>query len=227
MDRNPIVRPSARVILIGPGRRVLMFRGGDPWRPDDGTWWVAPGGGIEPGEATEAAARRELIEETGQVEVEWGGMVATRNVRFQFMGNHYHADESVFVAYTDDRRVRPSITDLELENIEEHRWLSADELEEMAEPVYRAHWPKSFPISPNDVSPRGRGGGRREPLAATPPSALASKWRRGHHGKDDQPSRERPGPAARPQGGDERVGRRRVDSNRGRRVARAGLQDSR
>lgn len=50
-------RRSARVILVDTADRTLLFRSGG--------WWFTPGGGIEPGETTRAAAARELAEETG------------------------------------------------------------------------------------------------------------------------------------------------------------------
>ena len=51
------VRRSARVILLDPEDRTLLFRSGE--------WWFTPGGGIDPGESTVRAAVRELAEETG------------------------------------------------------------------------------------------------------------------------------------------------------------------
>ncbi len=50
---------GAGVACLNPAGEVLLIR-----RRDDGLWDV-PGGRVEPGEATEAAARRELLEETG------------------------------------------------------------------------------------------------------------------------------------------------------------------
>ena len=50
---------GAGVACLNPAGEVLLIR-----RRDDGLWDV-PGGRVEVGEATEAAARRELLEETG------------------------------------------------------------------------------------------------------------------------------------------------------------------
>lgn len=63
-NQEPKRRQSAKVLLVDPAGRVLLFRGGDPTRPEAGSWWFPPGGGVEPGETLEEAARREVREET-------------------------------------------------------------------------------------------------------------------------------------------------------------------
>jgi len=63
MGADPAIEPApgASVILVGE-RAVLMVRRA---RGPFAGAWSFPGGRLEPGEAPEAAARRELFEETG------------------------------------------------------------------------------------------------------------------------------------------------------------------
>lgn len=56
------IRRAARVLLFGPDDRLLLFRYTPGWAAP---FWTAPGGECDPGEDFAAAARRELLEETG------------------------------------------------------------------------------------------------------------------------------------------------------------------
>lgn len=137
MSTQPVDRPASRVILIGPDGRTLLMRGGDPARPEDGTWWFTPGGAVDPGETFEEAARRELWEETGLVDVEWGALVARRKAVFSFLGTTFRAIEHFYVAYTPHFEVAPTgLTAIEEESTEEFRWVDARGIDGLVEPVY-------------------------------------------------------------------------------------------
>jgi 8-oxo-dGTP pyrophosphatase MutT (NUDIX family) len=56
-------RPVSRVLLSGPGGRLLLLLAQDV--PGGHQWWVTPGGGLDDGESFEQAAWRELLKETG------------------------------------------------------------------------------------------------------------------------------------------------------------------
>lgn len=62
----PIHRTAVRLLPVAPDGRVLLLQAQDPARPGD-LHWVSVGGAVDPGESHEAAALRELAEETGVV----------------------------------------------------------------------------------------------------------------------------------------------------------------
>jgi 8-oxo-dGTP pyrophosphatase MutT (NUDIX family) len=134
---SPVVRRAARVIVLDRDGRVLLFRGGDPARPQDGTWWFTPGGGADEGETVENAARRELLEETGLTVEHLGPVVAVRDVTFEFLGQTYEQREHLYRVIVDRFDVDSSRwTEIERAAMVEHRWWTPDELRSTSEVFY-------------------------------------------------------------------------------------------
>ena len=71
-------RPAARILLLDPDGRILLFRFDAGDRP---AFWATPGGALDPDEDYPACARRELREETG-LDLDCGVEVARRVVEF-------------------------------------------------------------------------------------------------------------------------------------------------
>lgn len=97
-----IRRPTARIIVLCPDDRLLLFRAmighsiEPERRPDATSFWALPGGGIEAGESAECAARRELKEETGLDADAPLPLVAKRSTRYDWKGRRFHTDEHIF-----------------------------------------------------------------------------------------------------------------------------------
>jgi 8-oxo-dGTP pyrophosphatase MutT (NUDIX family) len=124
----PVRRHAARVLVIDAQQRVLLLKGADPARPQ---WaiWHAPGGGIDPGETAEEAARRELSEEVGLRPDELGPMVWTRRLQFSFDGTQYDQDELFFVHHVDDHVVdTQGHSELERRYLSDHGWFTVEEI---------------------------------------------------------------------------------------------------
>lgn len=140
------MRVSARVLLLDPDGRVLLFRGFDPARPGS-FWWFTVGGGVEPGEELRAAAVREAREETGAVigPDELRGPVWRRLATFTFDDRVFEAEEWFFVARADGTVDTGGFTELEARTVVEHRWWSAAELAATTELYYPARLAELLP----------------------------------------------------------------------------------
>jgi 8-oxo-dGTP pyrophosphatase MutT (NUDIX family) len=124
-----VVRHAARVVLIDDLDRLLLFL--FRFTPADGVLrelWITPGGGLDPDETHEAAATRELWEETG-ISVSLGPCVWTRSFTGPWDDHFIEQHERYFVARTPARGIETTNqTQFERVLMPEHRWWSIDEI---------------------------------------------------------------------------------------------------
>jgi 8-oxo-dGTP pyrophosphatase MutT (NUDIX family) len=119
------MRVAIRAILITPSADVLLMRIQDPGR--DECFWIAPGGGVEPGENVDAALRRELSEELGLTEFELGPLVWLRQHTFSWDGKRICQSERYHVVHVE--RFEPTMSDAtEARWLQQFRWWQATEL---------------------------------------------------------------------------------------------------
>ena len=130
------VRPAVRALVLDHDDHVLMVR----LDFTNGTWWVLPGGGIEPGEDEIVALHRELDEEVGLRGAEIGAHVWRRTHLFAMTDTAGVAwdgqRENVYLVRTARFTPAPAMTTEELrgENLTAHRWWSLAEIESHDEP---------------------------------------------------------------------------------------------
>ncbi len=127
-------RPTARILLLGPGDRVLLFRFDPPDRPP---FWCTPGGAVDPGESHAEAARRELLEECG-IEADCGAEIARRQIEFVTLEQvEVEADERYYCVRTRETAISTAgHTELERAVMREYRWFDRDEVDAWPEKVF-------------------------------------------------------------------------------------------
>jgi 8-oxo-dGTP pyrophosphatase MutT (NUDIX family) len=133
-----IERRAARVLLLAD-RSVLLIQGFDPGRPGDGRWWLTPGGGVDGRESLEAAAVREVLEETGfRLDARGlGPVVATRVADFEFDRRQFRQSEYFFAVEVPEFTPRnDGWEEIERRALLDQRWWTVDELRATSETVY-------------------------------------------------------------------------------------------
>ena len=136
-------RPSARLLVINPHLEVLLFKfdhtegalAGD-------SYWATPGGGVEEGETFQAAALRELREETGFLIDAVADPVAVRRSELQLPdGEWVIAVEQYFVVHVKQQTLsRAEWTAHETKVMTDHHWWSQQELSATEQTV----WPDTL-----------------------------------------------------------------------------------
>lgn len=144
---DPAARPrksrrTVRVIMVDEDDRTLLFRDSDPGAPGT-TWWVQPGGGIDPGETYQQTAVREVAEETGYDldPAQLRGPLAERHVVHGYSDQVIDQDEVFFLAHVTHFELDLSgHTEEERLTLLDHRWWRRDEVAATAEII----WPDNL-----------------------------------------------------------------------------------
>jgi 8-oxo-dGTP pyrophosphatase MutT (NUDIX family) len=137
VDPTPIWRPTARILVADPEGRLLLFSA----READGErWWFTPGGGVHRGETVQAAALRELFEETGYAVTDsgLGPVVATSSSLWwaEESGKLYLGAHSYFFVRVADQKLNTDgQEDLERAMITGHHWWSVADLRAATERI--------------------------------------------------------------------------------------------
>jgi 8-oxo-dGTP pyrophosphatase MutT (NUDIX family) len=128
-------RYGARVLVLDADDRVLLFRLVNP--RNGNSWWATPGGGVERGEKSAEAARRELREETGIEAGDLVGPVWADDHWFRTPDDLIHQADRYFMLRVNRPEVNVGGLDaIESDVMVEYRWWTITDLEQTQERVY-------------------------------------------------------------------------------------------
>lgn len=130
-------RQAVRVLLFDGADRVLLVRFWD----GDRSWWCTPGGGIEPGETDEEAARREIREELGSESVKLGPCIWMRRHIGVFRGRPFDQSERIYLGRVAALEPRPTPMALREHGPDDLRWWTLDELADATDDFAPRHLP--------------------------------------------------------------------------------------
>ncbi|MGP6459768.1 NUDIX hydrolase [Pseudomonas parakoreensis] len=135
----PRRRLASRILVISASHRLLLFK----IHYNSGflagrSYWATPGGKLQSGESFEAAAVRELREETGLEVKSVGHCVACKEFPWQTPdGEHVVAVEHYYVAHVGNEQCSvEGWSDQEREAVSDVRWWSESELAACQEEIF-------------------------------------------------------------------------------------------
>ena len=138
MSEEFTLRRSARLIILDPGGRLLLFRYQDGQHPP---FWSTAGGELRDGEDYRAAAQRELDEETG-FRFHIGRLLKERDDVYSIARSKpARWIEQYFLVECDraDEPNRANWTEEERSTIQDWKWWTLAEMREQPE-SFRPHW---------------------------------------------------------------------------------------
>lgn len=130
---TPRERLTVRLVLLSPADRLLLLNF------DDGRYagWCTVGGGVDDGESLIEAARRELLEETGHAEADFGPVVWRRQHDMVVDGEDRRLVEHYFIVRVGHEALSDhGWTDLERRVVKAMRWWSLEEIAASDEAIY-------------------------------------------------------------------------------------------
>ncbi|MFC7489142.1 MULTISPECIES: NUDIX hydrolase [unclassified Knoellia] len=142
-ERSRNRRRAMRVLLVDSDDRLLLFRDSDPGIVPRPTFWITPGGGVDPGETDLQAAVREVAEETGLsiAESDLVGPLAERVVVHGYSDVVTTQDELFwFVRCAPFEVSTDGHTEVEIATMTAHHWWTRSELEVTDKDI----WPRDI-----------------------------------------------------------------------------------
>ncbi|HZZ33628.1 MAG TPA: RNA pyrophosphohydrolase [Phenylobacterium sp.] len=155
-----LYRPNVGVVLFHQDGRVWLGRRASTPGPHN---WQFPQGGVDPGEELEAAARRELAEETGAVAADC--LACTKDwVAYDFPPGHggskalrgWKGQKQVWFAFRFDGQDKDFKLDAHSPpEFDAWRWAFLDEAAELIVPFKRAAYERVVDAFGRFAAPRG------------------------------------------------------------------------
>lgn len=128
------VRRAARVLLLDDADRILLMNGRLPGA-ETGCWFTV-GGGMEADESVEAAAAREILEETGIASFDLGPVVWVREGVLHMPHAVWHREWYLVARCAAVEPARHGWTEEERAQIDDIRWWTVGELQATTDRVF-------------------------------------------------------------------------------------------